>query len=78
MTLQQQAIDTIENLPEEKLPLLIQFARSLLSNDASHEIVIDGSETIKQKRQKMYGTLKNKIKIANDFNETPDCFEEYM
>ena len=78
MTLQQQAIDTIENLPEEKLPQLIQFAHSLLSNDTSHEIVIDGSETIKQKRQKMYGTLKNKIKIANDFNETPDCFKEYM
>ena len=79
MTLQQQAINTIESLPEEKLPMLIQFAHFLVSDDSYETVLeVEEKESINEKRKRMFGVLKGKIKMADDFNETPKCFREYI
>lgn len=77
MTLQQEAVQAIQIVPEEKLPFLIQFARFLSSSDNSVMIQPIQNDTQK-KRSLMSGILKGKIKMSEDFNETPDCFKEYM
>ena len=71
MTLQQQAVQAIEVLPESKLPTLIQFAR-FLNNSPD---VVQGTSDSPIRR---FGRLKGKIKMTDDFNETPAEFKEYM
>ena len=71
MTLQQQAVQAIEVLPESKLPTLIQFAR-FLNNSPD---VVQGTSDAPIRR---FGRLKGKIKMTDDFNETPAEFKEYM
>ena len=72
MTLQQQAVQAIQVLPESKLPSLIQFARFL--NDTSDPVVEDAKTTPVRR----FGRLKGKIRMAEDFNETPAEFKEYI
>ena len=72
MTLQQRAIQAVQVLPDEKLPLLIQFASFLKS---SPQIALD--ETHGNSKRKI-GRLKGKIWMADDFNETPSEFKEYI
>lgn len=78
MTLQQEALQAIQVIPDDKLPFLIQFARFLSSSDVPEIIQEDSAKTTAEKRSNMAGILKGKIKMADDFNDTPDCFKEYM
>lgn len=74
MTLQQQAEQVIQVLPDDKLPSLIQFARFLLdSSDNSSAMA-----AAKPKAHRKIGRLKGKIWMADDFNETPEVFKEYV
>ena len=78
MTLHHQAIDAIGEVPEDRLPALIQFALFLKSGP-SFSLKDDGSNTsVSEKRKKVYGSLKGHVSMASDFSDTPDCFEEYM
>lgn len=79
MTLQQQATEVIEVVPEEKLPMLIEFAQ-FLSASSKQEFAVQKRDTLstKAKRRRIAGRLKGRIKIASDFNDTPECFQEYM
>ncbi|MBQ9359514.1 MAG: DUF2281 domain-containing protein [Lachnospiraceae bacterium] len=72
MTLQQQAIQAVQILPESKLPSLIQFARFL--KDTPDKI----TEEIASAPNRKFGRLKGKIRMADDFNETPAEFKEYI
>ena len=72
MTLQQQAVQAVQVLPESKLPSLIQFARFL--NDTPDSVV----EEIKTTPVRRFGRLKGKIRMAEDFNDTPAEFKEYI
>ena len=65
MTLQQQAVQAVQVLPDDKLPLLIQFASFLKS---SPQIGLDETHG---KTKRRIGRLKGKIRMADDFNETP-------
>lgn len=77
MTLQQQAINVMERLPEDKLSQVIQFAEFLASRSNGD---IDTGRNNGQKDQPLRkpGILKRKMVMAEDFDETPDCFKEYM
>lgn len=79
MTLQQQAAEVIEVVPEEKLPMLIEFAQ-FLSASSKQESTTKKHDALstKAKRRRIAGRLKGRIKIAPDFNDTPECFQEYM
>ena len=40
------------------------------------KVVIEDDNTEKKSRKEMYGILKGKIKIADDFNAPLDCFAD--
>ncbi len=73
MTLQQQALQAIRMLPESKLPSLIQFARFL---DSTPDVVAENTEVSAPIRK--FGRLKGRIRMTEDFNETPAEFKEYI
>ncbi|MCM1184201.1 MAG: DUF2281 domain-containing protein [Roseburia sp.] len=77
MTLQQQALKVIEGLPDEKLSQVIQFAE-FLSFNARPDSTVERSPINEQGYLRKPGILKRKMVMADDFDETPDCFEEYM
>ncbi|MCI9597000.1 MAG: DUF2281 domain-containing protein [Firmicutes bacterium] len=69
MTLQQQAMRVMERLSDEQLSIVIQFAEflSLKSEPANEDGYI-----------RKPGILKRKMAMADDFDETPECFKEYI
>lgn len=75
MTLQQKVESEINIMQEEKLQILIQFAEFLNSSDHACFPTRKGQEI---DRSGMYGMLKGEIWMADDFNETPEEFKEYM
>ena len=79
MTLQQQAERAIEIMPEEKLKVLLQFAEFLNhSSDFVDVTSFDEQKPTKTDRSEMYGMLKGKMWIAEDFDDTPEEFREYI
>ena len=74
MTLRQQGILAVQLLPEEKLPMLIEFARFLNRDGEAAESSSDSAA----RRSALAGILKGQIRMAEDFNETPDVFKEYL
>ena len=79
MSLQQQALHAVQLLPEEKLPVLIEFARFLNQTNSADQIVPPArSSVISQRRSTLSGILKGQVKMGDDFNETPEEFKEYL
>ena len=72
MTLQQQAVQIVQVLPESKLPSLIDYAR-FLNNDIDEAKGSSDSTPVRK-----FGRLKGKICMTEDFNETPAEFKEYI
>lgn len=77
MTLQQQAINVMERLPDDKLAQVIQFAEFLASRTKS-DISAERNTVQGERYLRKPGILKRKMMMADDFDETPDCFKEYM
>ena len=77
-SLQEEAINAIVILPEDRLPILIQFAKFLGSSSYENESEIRSKKNLSAKRKSISGCLNGKIQIADDFNDTPDCFREYL
>lgn len=77
MTLQQYALNVIERLPEEKILQVIQFAE-FLSVNPKPKISVENKEVSEDGYRRKPGVLKRKMVMADDFDETPDCFKEYM
>ena len=78
MTLQQQALQAVQLLPEEKLPVLIEFARFLNQTNSVNQMIQEQSSAALEKRRKLAGILRGQVKMADDFNETPEEFKEYL
>lgn len=77
MTLEQQAVHIITALPADKLSQVVNFAKFLLAQPETDWM----PEQAQMKEEKFFrrsGILKGQISIAADFDETPDCFKEYM
>ena len=77
MTLQQEALRVVRLLPDEKLPALIAFARFLTQSDFHRDAASPDADTLTRRRA-VAGILRGKVRMANDFNETPDIFKEYV
>ena len=75
MTLQQQVIKEAGFLSEEELLQVIQFMNFLRYNKSQRVSVM-----VEQKKNKYRerGCLSGQVKISDDFNETPECFKEYI
>ncbi len=77
MTLQQRALYMIEHLPDEKLSQVIQFAEFL--SYYSNPVVFTEEKAVKEGNHiRKPGILKRKMIMSDDFDETPECFKEYM
>ena len=76
MTLQQQVLKEAGLLSDEDLAQVIQFMGFLRVSKAGKS-----SADIQQTDSKKYrtrGGLSGKVILTDDFNETPECFKEYM
>ena len=65
-------------VPESEFDLVSRFLDFILSGNAKS---VPAKAKAKKAEKKLYrqpGALKGKIWIADDFDETPDCFKEYM
>ena len=74
MTLQQQVIKEAGFLSEELLQV-IQFMNFLRYNKSQRVSVMVEQ---KKKKYRERGCLSGQVKISDDFNETPECFKEYI
>ena len=72
MTLQQLTMEAMTFLPESKKLQVLNFANSLNTAQSTTERISAS------KSQRKSGILKGQIKMADDFDETPECFKEYM
>ena len=71
MTLEQEATRAIHNLPAESLRSLVDYANFLISR-------VDASEGRNKPYRSIIGRSKGKVWLADDFNEIPDGFKEYV
>ena len=77
MTLQQRAASVIETLPDDLVSQVILFAEFLKSNGGSYSQEI--RKTVDENGYvRKPGVLKQKMIMASDFDETPDCFKDYV
>ncbi len=72
MTLQQMTMEAMAFLPESKKLQVLNFAKSLNTTQSTSEQI-----TIGKPRRKP-GILKGQIQMTDDFDVTPECFEEYI
>lgn len=77
MTLEQQAIHIITALPADKLSQLVTYAQFLLAQPEVAAIS-DQKNTNEEKNVRQPGILKGQIRMDSDFDETPECFKEYV
>lgn len=76
MTLEQQATQAIRTVPKDKLQILIEFAHFLSLPNRS--VNMDADKTKADQKRSILGRAKDKIWMAEDFDETPECFKEYI
>lgn len=75
-------IDTIhmlDRLNNYQLEAVQAIIRDII--ERTDDYLLNDSEDnldIVVRRKKIFGSLKGKMKIADDFNDTPDCFKEYV
>lgn len=76
MTLQQQVVKEAGLLSDEDLAQVIQFI-GFLHFSKLRKPLTDIQQT-NGKKYRTRGGLSGKVILADDFNETPECFKEYM
>ena len=70
MTAKQEAVSLMENISEEDAEEIVVFLKSYLEKKKD-------KETKKPVIRKL-GGYKGKVWISEDFDETPDCFKDYI
>ncbi len=74
MTLKEEALQAVEEVPEEKLPSLIDFARYLKS---SYEAELNEAKAKTEKKPRRHGGwIKGEIWMSDDFNDPMDFVSE--
>ncbi len=76
MTLQQKAVKEISLLSDEDLSQVMQFISFLRFSKTEH--VSMAAQESDHKKCRTRGGLRGKVILADDFDETPDCFKEYL
>ena len=66
-------------VPESEFDFVSQILDFVLSrNSKSEKVNVEKKEKSEKKFYRQPGILKGEIWMADDFDETPDCFAEYM
>ena len=68
-------MEKVKLLPLEKQQEVERFVENLL---AKYNIISKDVQSIAEKRRSNVGRLKGQIWMADNFNETPEDFKEYM
>ena len=66
-------LEKVNQLPVEKQQEVEDFVEYLLG-----KYVVTDIESIVEKRKKNMGWAKDKIWMADDFNDTPEDFKDYL
>ncbi|MBA4138938.1 MAG: DUF2281 domain-containing protein [Segetibacter sp.] len=66
-------LEKVKQLPADKQKEVEDFIDYLL-----YKYRGDGMENIAEKRRRNLGRLKGEIWMAEDFNDTPEDFKDYM
>lgn len=67
----------IKDSPDYIIEQALSYVRFLKAND-SHNVVAPTATSSRKHPKRVFGTMKGKIKMADGFDEIPDCFKEYM
>lgn len=70
MTVLQRTIDTITCMNDEQIERVYSFAISLIGASAA--------PTSESRVYREPGSMRGEIWMADDFDEMPDCFAEYV
>lgn len=77
--IQEKVFDMIKSMPEDKVYYVLQLLESidgLMEESVKKEVVdISGNKSSGRRLSPLAGGL---VYMADDFDETPDCFKEYM
>lgn len=78
MTLREQVIKKVNIMPDEQVRQLLQFADFLFY--VNPQMPEDQNVAMPHKKhcRKLKGIMPGKMVMAKDFDETPDCFKEYI
>ena len=77
MTIETKILETVSQMPQELKQELFHYAEYLLRNYSHAEPFPVVLEPLKKKRGG-FGILKDKIWMADDFDEPLEDFKEYM
>jgi len=68
-------LEKIKSLPLDKQKEVEDFVDSLLPKKIAET---NNTASLAEERRKYFGRLKGKIWIADDFDQTPEEFNEYL
>ena len=73
------AVDVLNNelvgLTEDQIMQIVAFARFLKHESQSRSDAVEASS---ESHKRSPGGMPGKLWMADDFDETPDCFAEYV
>lgn len=70
-------MEKVKQLPPDKQKEVEDFVDYLISKYSIGEEAAD-TESIGEKRRRNMGRMRGQIWMADDFNETPEDFKDYM
>lgn len=77
--MKKKAVDIISNMPEDKVYYVLQLLEGIEGltgkNSEMDSMNISGNRSFGRKLSPLAGGL---VFMADDFDEMPDCFKEYM
>ena len=70
-----QVLDKLKSLPPDKQQEVADFVDFLANKYALPKL---SREELIEKRSKAFGSMRGQIRMADDFNETPEDFKDYL
>lgn len=68
----------LEDLPETSIADVIEYVQFLKFKLSEKKDVANVFSEKRKHSERKVGILQGKFVMSDDFDETPDCFEEYM
>lgn len=78
MTLREQTMNKIALLPDDGMQSLSQFVDFLSFSFTKKQTEVGAAAKKGTSRKYLRGIMPGKIVMSDDFDETPECFAEYM
>lgn len=80
--MKERAVDIISRMPEDKVYHVLQFLEGIegltAKNPETDSMSMSVDKSYKNSGRKLGPLAGGLVFMADDFDETPDCFKEYM